>query len=160
MLLCYSVCVAPSQGRGLKLNKIMQEHILAQVAPSQGRGLKLLPSLSLVPRSRRRPFTGAWIEIYATDETGKIIGVAPSQGRGLKSDIGKEKRYIMGVAPSQGRGLKCRRDRSPRHLRCRPFTGAWIEITSALTDSEKYSVAPSQGRGLKYYRACLYRCPH
>ena len=77
------VCVAPSRGRGLKLQPDAIAFYLWRVAPSRGRGLKhRFPKDSRA--ESRRPLTGARIETLVLLLLVGLVWVAPSRGRGLK----------------------------------------------------------------------------
>ena len=97
--------VAPSRGRGLKLPSRHTGSIRPLVAPSRGRGLKPPAEKSKVMLSGR-PFTGAWIETPAVRAFLNWSIVAPSRGRGLKRPWWGASSRRGSVAPSRGRGLK------------------------------------------------------
>ncbi len=109
--------------------------ISALVAPSRGRGSKHTISSPEMQAAARSPLHGG-VDRNAEAVRLKLeaAGVAPSRGRGSKHF----ERCIFGE-PLAGR----------------PFTGAWIETTSALAARAGLWVAPSRGRGSKH--ACLVR---
>jgi hypothetical protein len=75
------------------------------VAPTQGRGLKLEPIL-LSKRLLRRSYTGAWIE---TDPGFRIVGLSKCRsytGAWIETTVSTPGSFITPVAPTQGRGLK------------------------------------------------------
>ena len=123
---CRTARVAPSRGRGSKLEHLGSPVAGADVAPSRGRGSKQPRQLG-VERLGGRPLTGAWIETPATARAPWRSIVAPSRGRGSK--------HLRGVIRIEGGS--------------RPLTGAWIE-TYVRNRRRIYSlVAPSRGRGSK-----------
>ena len=119
--------VAPSQARGLKQGLQRVRPPRRRVAPSQARGLKRAQARGQLQGGPCRAFTGAWVETGSGPCWPSWRSVAPSQARGLKQTTELPKSWASRVAPSQARGLKRGRCRTPQCLRCRAFTGAWVE---------------------------------
>ena len=91
----------------------------------------------IVIKNHVAPFTGAWIEIFATD-------------RQLQPSTESH--------PSRVRGLKCWKAHShPALSGVAPFTGAWIEINRRCGDVRTSRMShPSRVRGLKS-SSCRFR---
>ena len=123
------------------------------VAPSRGRGLKLNTPPHPTSPGSGRPFTGAWIETYTSLMCLRESGVAPSRGRGLKLECLRF--YPQGnCRPFTGAWIETPTSHAEQRFReRRPFTGAWIETKIFENIRLGELVAPSRGRGLKHRAA-------
>ena len=142
----------PSRGRGLKLHRDYSREKLYTVAPFTGAWIEICQAFEVAFGIFVAPFTGAWIEINRQSRKRReYVSSLPSRGRGLKcNDI--QLTYGKNLSlPSRGRGLKCSVGAQMiAQGRVAPFTGAWIEIKSALGFGTAVAVSlPSRGRGLK-----------
>ncbi len=88
-----------------------------------------------VPRGFVAPFTGAWIEIGAGDDTSRPSPSLPSRERGLKFVMILDQETNTRSLPSQERGLKFQR----------------FGLVAGTVES-----LPSRERGLKSLRSCRY----
>ncbi len=99
--------------------------------------------------TKRRPFTGAWIETYSGISSLGLGTVAPSRGRGSKRILQGEP-FVVGASPLHGGVDRNSILASWEALGSgRPFTGAWIETSSRPASYAPRVVAPSRGRGSK-----------
>ena len=115
--------------------------------------------------SRVAPFMGAWIEINVSLQGSiRVPSSHPSWVRGLKWVVVQLlEMSLCGSHPSWVRGLKLWRSSSLRTKQIvAPFMGAWIEIRSSGTSSNRsYKSHPSWVRGLKSLsRDCTRRKVH
>ena len=104
----FFIRVAPSRARGLKLIRIQAMLDTVAVAPSRARGLKRSNHLRGPIATRRRAFTGAWIETLRLE---------------LFNDLSRRRAFTGAWIETY---LCCA---VAVHFGCRAFTGAWIETT-------------------------------
>ena len=135
--------VAPSRGRGSKRRGSRRRSALSR-SPLHGGVDRNLSCKGRRSLTRRRPFTGAWIETCLTPCRLRASSVAPSRGRGSKHEI-HSSRITHPRSPLHGgvdRNFTCRLP--PSTSPCRPFTGAWIE-TILLISATATSLSPLHG---------------
>ena len=140
--------VAPSQGRGSKLDRLPRYGASKQSPPHRGVDRnceQVMPWLS----TACRPLTGAWIETLARSIDPSKSSVAPSQGRGSKRGRARDQARRRRSPPHRGVDRNSFLTRMRPSARRRPLTGAWIETCRRRPARQGALVAPSQGRGSK-----------
>ena len=155
---CWGVRSLPSRERGLKCHQVVSGPTVARSLPSRERGLKYvehtkkpLASMSLPSRERGlksgpssrnlrqknvAPFTGAWIEMLPARRLARPDTSLPSRERGLKFRVRCVPVLLERSLPSRERGLKYQNRKNERKaIVVAPFTGAWIEMLSAVLET-------------------------
>ena len=116
----------PFTGAWVETSRTGHVRSRSEVAPSRGRGSKLERNIEAVIMAVS-PLHGG-VGRNLSDFNGRqFCRVAPSRGRGSKPGWTDGTPRRSEVAPSRGRGSKHLPENKPAVADGRPFTGAWVE---------------------------------